>query len=731
MPPNNLPQRLTSFIGRNSEIAEIGQLLRERRLLTLTGAGGSGKTRLALEAASCVLDEYPDGVWFVELAALSDPALPPQAIAALLGVREEPGRPLLDVLATYLQPADMLLILDNCEHLVESCALLAEKLLLACPHLRILATSRQPLGLEQETAHRVPPLTMPDPQALPTAEMPAEYEAVKLFIERAQSARPDFALTAENAPAVVQLCSQLDGIPLAIELAAARVKVLSVEQIAERLDERFRLLASTSRTVQPRHRSLQAMMDWSYDLLSSAERLVLQGLSVFAGSFTLDAVRSVCNLEVDEYETIDLLSQLVDRSLLMVDDVGGVARYRLLETIRHYAGERLEDAGEAPLLRSRHLEYYTLLAEHTEDELLSSKQALSLERLELEHDNLRAALAWGSNSQAEQSGSYGLRLAGSLVWYWYFRGYLSEGRSWLEAALAISNPAEVSVPRAKALSAVGALAYLQSDLAVARAWLQESLLIWEALDEKRGLAFALTFLGRVADRQGDPLGGVYGERSVELFREIGDRWGLALSLDFLGEVARDRGDNDLAAALHDESLGLYTEMGHNWGVALELSHFGRVALQQGDHTTARQQLEEAVQIQRSVGDKWMLAWTLHNLGDVARRQEEPERASLLYDESRALFSELGDKSGPDGTLPAGELLPKQAAIAEENGPDGLTRREAEVLSLVAEGLTDAQIADRLSLSARTVQAHVRSIYSKLNITTRSAATRYAMEHDLV
>lgn len=735
---NNLPHRLTSFVGREREKDEVIGLLARCRLLTLTGTGGSGKTRLALEVASCVAEDYPQGAWLVELSSITDPALPVQEVATLFGVREEPGTPLLDTLAAYLRSARTLLVLDNCEHLVDECAELADRLLTACPGLRILATSRQPLGLDYEVAHRVPPMSMPDVAQLPQVAELERYEALRLFVERATAIRSDFVVGQEHVGALVELAAKLDGLPLAIELAAARTRVLSVQQIVERLDERFRLLSTTSRSATPRHRSLQAVMDWSYELLSEEERAVLRSLSMFAGAFTLEAAQAVSGLEVDEFETIDLLSRLVDRSLLNVDERGGAATYRMLETIRHYGIERLEEAGEAAPVRDRLLEYYTDLAESTENELLSVSQPLWLERLEREHDNLRASLEWGWTSERVRNRQLGLRLAGALVWFWYFRGYLSEGRTWLERLLAEDGARRPSVGLAKSLSAAGVLSYLQSDYLVARERLEAGLRVWRTLGDLRGTAFALTFLGRVAQQLDDPRAGELGAESVALFREHGDKWGLALSLDFLGEVARERGDHARAEELHRESMSLYLEVGHSWGVALELSHFGHVALRAGDYATARQRLEEAIEIQRTVGDKWMLAWTLHNLGHVVRAQGDHAQAAVFHDESLQLFRELGGLGGMpaaaasrDALFVTPSLVPPPPSPAPQDNPHNLTPREIEVLQLIAEGLTDAQVAERLVLSTRTVQAHLRSIYSKLDITTRSAATRYALEHGLV
>jgi predicted ATPase len=391
--PHNLPSELSSFVGREKELSEVKRLLADTRLLTLTGSGGCGKTRLALAAATDLLEEFEEGVWMVELAPLADPALVPQAVASTLGVREQPGRSPTETLSDYLSSKQVLLVLDNCEHLIEACAVLAEALLHSCPELRILATSREALGITGEVAWLVPSLSLPDLRHLPEIESLPRYESARLFVERTTAVKPTFALTERNATAVAQVCYRLDGIPLAIELAAARAKVLSVEQISERLDDCFRLLAAGSRTAMPRHRTLHATMDWSHDLLPDEEQTLFRRLSVFAGGFTLEAAESVCaGKDLQRDEVLELLSHLVDKSLVAVWEKDGETRYRLLETVRQYGREKLSESGEEGHLWERHAGYYLALAAKAEPELKGAGQVEWLQRFEWEHDNLRAAI---------------------------------------------------------------------------------------------------------------------------------------------------------------------------------------------------------------------------------------------------------------------------------------------------------------------------------------------------
>lgn len=429
---HNLPSQLTSFIGRETEMGEARALLGQSRLLTLTGMGGAGKSRLALQVAADVVDDYPDGVWLIELAPLSDPNLVPQAIASALGLREESDKRLAETLTDTLRPKSLLLILDNCEHLVDACARLADTLLRACPGLRLLATSREALDIGGETLFPLASLSLPSGPALPPADMLRQYESVRLFVDRATAAQPAFRFSAGNAPAVAQVCSRLDGIPLALELAAARVKVLSPEQIVSRLDDRFRLLSGGSRTALPRQQTLRALIDWSYDLLSPAEQALLRRLSVFAGGWTLEAAESVCAGEaVEDWEVLDLLSHLVAKSLVAVEPPeDGQVRYRLLENLRQYAGERLAETADAVRLPPRHRDWFLNFAEEAELHLSGPEHAHWLDRLEREHDNFRKALQFCQTQPAEAEAF--LRLAGALNRFWSVRSYLSEGRGWLE-----------------------------------------------------------------------------------------------------------------------------------------------------------------------------------------------------------------------------------------------------------------------------------------------------------
>ena len=600
--PNNLPIQLTSFVGRMQEIAEVKGLLSKTRLLTLTGGGGSGKTRLGLQVAADLLEQYPDGVWLVELASLSDPALVPQTVASTLGVPEQPGQLLRETLVAHLRSKSLLLLLDNCEHLLAACRGLAGALLRACPKLQILATSRETLGVDGELTYPVPSLRLPDlRRPAPFARL-AEYEALSLFAERAIFAQPKFILTESNAPVVAQICHRLDGIPLAIEFAAARVRVLSVEQIATRLDDRFRLLTAGSRKALPRQQTLRAMMDWSYDLLSEQERNLLRRLSVFAGGWTLEAAEAVGGFDgLQPADILDLLTRLVDKSLVIVETQGGEARYRFLETVRQYGRERLLESEEAPHLRKRHRDWYLWLAERADPELRGPEQRAWLERLETEHDNLRAALeyCWSTEGGADP----GIRLAGALHWFWYLRGYWSEGRGWLEGALTRSGEVNVSI-LPSALHGAALLMRRQGDY-----------------------------------ERADPLC----ERGLTLCRELGDKRYSAWFLLHFGAEALHRKDFDKAEALFQDMLVLCRALADKWFISVALIHLGEVALRQDTYDRALELFTDSLALMREVGDKAITAYVLRYLGELALHRGDHRQAGAFYGEGLALACEVGSK----------------------------------------------------------------------------------------
>jgi non-specific serine/threonine protein kinase len=667
--PHNLPLALTSFIGREREIDEIRQLLRPARLLTLVGAGGAGKTRLAIEAAREVQAAYANGVWLVELAALTDPALVPQAVATVLGVREAPDRSLTESLAEYLRPRSLLLVLDNCEHLVGACAQLVEALLRACPDLRILATSREGLALAGETTWRVPSLAAPDlsaPAGLPPVEQLTQFEAVRLFIDRAVEAQRSFAITNQNAPAVAQICHRLDGIPLAIELAAARVKALTPEQIAARLNDRFHLLSGGSRTALPRQQTLRACIDWSYDLLPGAECTLLRRLSAFAGGWSLESAEAVCSgAEIEPEDVLDLTVHLIDKSLIVAEAHGGVERYRMLETIRQYAQERLDQAGEADLVRDQHRDYFLGQAEEVESRLRSHEQLVLIRWLVREQDNLRAALEWNLiRGQAELA----LRLAASLHWFWYLRGHWNEGRGWVRRCLdapvgrllAEASSADVLTrwARARVLVTAGTLAMVQADYVAARPPLEEAIPLSRSAGDSWAAAFAYMVLAPVEFYQGHYApGAAHLENALTLFREAGDKWGVAFALSILGEVAYLQGELAAARAFFEESLAEIATVGDRWIPGLNLRSLGVLDALEGDLSTAERRLQASLENLDALtpGDYVVVDAQIY-LTTVLAHQGRAIEAGKHLSQSLRLARELGHRNGMvDGLIVAAGL----------------------------------------------------------------------------
>ncbi len=651
-PSSRLPVFLTSFIGRENEIAEVRQLLAAHRVVTMTGAGGIGKTRLATQVAAKELDTstFRDGVWLVELATLTDPSQVPQAVATTLGLREEPGLAILNALTNFANEKNMLLVLDNCEHLISACAELADKLLRTTPNLRVLATSREALGIAGERLFRVPSLSLPCDGNLITDGL-SQFEAPQLFLDRAQAALPTFKLTNENTASVIRVCQRLDGIPLAIELAAARVKMLSLEQIAERLDDRLKLLTEGSRTAIPRQQTLRATMDWSYDLLTEAERVLLRRLSVFAGGWTLEAAEAVCADEnppqsplIKGGDVLDLLTHLVDKSLVVVIDPeeGERKRYRLLETIREYARERLIASEEFERVCSRHFDFFSKLTEEAEPELQRASQVAWLDRLETEHDNLFAAIQWALESgQVEM----GLRLTASLALFWDARGYLSEGRKWLETALKPNREVDGSV-RSKALQGAGLLAQSQGDRVAARTLAQESLAISERRGDRRGMTKSQNLLGRVALDDGDNnLARTLFESSLDIGRELEDQWIIAFSLNMLAHAFRNQGDYAKAHSLYGECLQLWRELGNKRQIAFLLVSMGVLAGRQGDRVLQRSLNEQALAIRTELKDKVGIAQSLAFMGSDAYLQGDYAQAAALEKEGLVLNKQIGNRGG--------------------------------------------------------------------------------------
>lgn len=676
---HNLPAEVASFVGREREIAEIKRLLSQARLLTLTGTGGCGKTRLALRVAAGAAQSCPDGVWLVQLAPLADSSLLPRAVAAAVGVRGTAGRPLVDTLADALAPRRLLLVLDNCEHLIAACARLAETLLLGCPHLRILATSREPLHIPGEITWRVPSLALPTGGPLASPQSLAQVEAVALFVERARARQPGFALTAQTAPAVAAICRDLEGLPLGIELAAAQMDALAPEQIAARLDDALQLLGGGSRTL-PRQETLRATLDWSYALLSDAERRLFRRLAVFAGGFGLEAVERVCGGEGLELAgVLALLTALVGKSLVEPRVQARETRYRLLEPVRQYAWSHLCAQEEADAMLRRHAHYVTQLAEAAEPALMSGARGDWLERLAAEQDNLRAALRWAVGSDEEprdQSATrwaagadqeplprgdpesatawsrraveatdreVGLRLAAALLWYWNLRGEVSEGLDWVEAALARGQHAAPAV-RAKALYGAAELGWLQGQTAPARARAEESAALYRALGEKRGLAYTLQSLPLTIDH---PRAHDFTAESLRLFAEVGDAWGAAMALAALDLVAliRDGDPTGQGQARLEEALARFRELGDDWGAAQVLNFLGDLARSRGEIAAATARYEESLALLRRQGLTGTVPSLLHNLGHLALRQGDTRRALRLFRESLTLFRDQGDQRG--------------------------------------------------------------------------------------
>jgi predicted ATPase/DNA-binding CsgD family transcriptional regulator len=775
--PNNLPALPTSFVGRERAVAEVARLLGRTRLLTLTGTGGVGKTRLALRVAGDRLAAFGDGAWLADLAPLTDPGLVLQTVASALGVREQPGRPLLETLLDALRTRHLLLVLDNCEHLLDACAALCAAVLPAAPRVSILATSRQSLRVDGEVTWRVPSLATPPLDAAPTTGGTAmEYEAARLFAERAAAARPDFAVGEQGTAAVAQICRRLDGIPLAIELAAALAPVLSVEQIAARLDERvpgalpdgpavgrpgegdpFRLLAAGRRSAPPRHRTLRATLDWSHDLLTEAERALFRRLAVFAGGWTLEAAEAVCASGTEppaSEDVLELLAGLVDKSVVIAEPRGQAVRFHLLETLRAYASEKLAEAGEVEALRARHQRWFVDLVERLYPHEWGPRLPAVWRELEAEQDNLRAAMERGQAPGGDAAGA--LALAGALHRFWLVVGHISEGRAWTERLLPLAPAPRPA--RALGLLGAGFLALFQDDLVEARTLLEECLTLSRAVGYDYGAAIALLMLGAVAVQQGEL------DRAEALFeacrpawpadRTDGSKVGRGMWLFWQGHLARARGVHERVTALFEQALVSAREGDDAWALCLTLDHLGDALLVDGEYERAAGLLRESLARRLELSDRLGLAMSLDALAQVASAQRESERAARLFgaaealregtgfrplrgwstaherwlDEARSALGarrfEAGWASGRAMRLDEavayalGKTAPPAPAPAAA-GPAALTPREREVAGLVAQGLTTREIAERLVIAPGTAALHVEHIRAKLGFHTRA------------
>jgi predicted ATPase/DNA-binding CsgD family transcriptional regulator len=817
----NLPTQATPFIGREKEMAAVRDLLcrEDIRLLTLTGVGGTGKTRLALQVSAEFGDLFIDGVYFVNLAPIRDPDFVVPTIALTLGIREVADQLLLERLREELQQKQLLLLLDNFEQVVSAAPGVVD-LLVSCPKLKILVTSREVLRVRAEHEFAVPPLALPDLARLPElAELP-HYAAVALFIQRAQAVQPDFQLTPANARTIAEICLRLDGLPLAIELAAARVKLLSPQSLLARLNQRLQILTSGPRDAPMRHQSLRNTIAWSYDLLNPWEQQLFRLLSVFTGGCTLEAVEGMCAaLDGSDATTsaLDGVSSLIDKSLLQrTRPEEHEPRLLMLETIREYGLETLATSGEMENTRQAHAGYFLALAEEAQAEISGPQQAVWLERLEHEHDNLRAALQWSlEQGEADQRVEIALRISRALAGFWKTRGHYSEGRTFLKRVLARSEGNKTSL-RAEALNIAAGLAAAQGDygesemlgqeslamsrqledtrnittalfvladvavdkddLHTARTLMEEALTLSRELGDKKEVAKALFELGWQAKNQEQyPRARALLEEALAMHRELGDTGAIAHTLFQLAEVLyRVQGNPATVHSLLEESLALFREVGDKEGTAYVFDLSGEIALNQGDLQAARPLLETALALYREIGDLPAMSWTLYGAAFGAKAQREFEWAAELWgaaeamreargaslpsveranyeravaavrarlgEEAFAATWSLGRNMTPEQALAAqapglaqisGELPTIPTATTPPTYPDGLTAREVEVLRLVAQGLSNVQVAEQLVISPRTVNTHLTSIYGKIQAPSRSAATRYAIEHKLI
>jgi len=629
--PNNLPVQLTSFVGREKEIAEVRELLSTTRLLTLTGSGGTGKTRLSLHVAAEVLDAFKNGVWFIELAPLCDPALVPSTIALTLSLREEPDRPLIATLMDWLRDKELLLILDNCEHLVEACARFANEVLHGSRATRIFATSREPLGIAGESIYHVPSLQTPSPKERINIEQFEQYAAVRLFIDRAKQSLSTFRVTDTNAPAVAQICYRLDGIPLAIELAAARVKALSAEKIADRLDDRFRLLTGGSRTALPRQKTLRSMIDWSHGLLSEPEQILFRRLAVFAGGWTLEAAEDVCSGDgLEPADILDLAIHLVDRSLVVKDEGSEELRFHMLETIRQYAVEKLEMSNKADIFRQRHADYFSNLAKEAESRHWASDQLQWWHRLERERDNVREALRWSAIH--DQEGAF-LQLTGNLWRFWLMRGPIAEGRAWLDQALEIYDANKYNLEKKLiqgVLGGAGELARAQGDFEKALMLKQKILVLGRQWGEESWVAGTLNDLAIMHANRGNCESSLaFAQEALALRRQLGQPLGISHALSGLCFALMCLDESDAAQEAVKEALQIDRDQQNYEDLVADLLTLILIAIRQGRYQDVEQISRELASIFRERPDQYYSVISIHTMATMAAAQGKVRQAARL------------------------------------------------------------------------------------------------------
>ncbi|HMS32447.1 MAG TPA: tetratricopeptide repeat protein [Ignavibacteria bacterium] len=637
--PNNLPVQLTSFIGREKDISAIKEILKSTRLLTLTGPGGTGKTRLSLQVAAEQIDEFNNGVWLVEFASLRDPVLVAVAIAGALGVAGQPGEETMDSLQNFLKKKEMLIVMDNCEHLIDACADIAEKMLKNSPGLKIIATSREGLRSSGESIYRVLSLDHPDPESVNSPVELSQYEAVRLFIERAIAVNPEFRVTNQNAPSLAQICYQLDGIPLAIELAAARIKILSVEKILEKLNDRFRLLTGGKRTALPRQQTLRALIDWSYDLLSEKEKILLQRLSVFSGGWNLTAAETICPADGMEcYDVLDTHSNLSDKSLISTTEISGSIRFYMLQTIRQYAMEKLEYDDE---LKRNHFHYFMNTADQAQMHIKGLDQTGWLKSVDADSDNIRSAIQWSMDKYPDE----GCMLISKMIDYWDIKGYFREAYQ-TSINMIVTGGIKEKLPRANVLYCAGLMAQNMGMVSEAEKLTGESLSIFRECNDRTGIGKCVSILGVASST--DPGRGnetrAYYDEAISIFKDSDLKRDYAVSLYNMSYIYMIEGDQEKALQYRMEALNIYKGLNDNHQIALIMSSLGVFELRRKNYDKATSYTEESLAISNENGDKYLITINLINLGNIYIAQKEYDKAMSLLKDSILILKEYGYQS---------------------------------------------------------------------------------------